>query len=531
MSLTTDEMILQFNKKFDDSGDLDKHMRSLGFEQSRININPNRVAYDRIGSDNMNGAFIYRDQGYPVILFFSTNAPVKKISTHANDKNSYTPYTLVRETVYNDNTRQAMAYVASYLGVDGKNIKSRTFISPHGEIKSQDFSNLAAKQIAIVLDHIADRYTFVFNTVKKRLQYIETPNVLPTQIADKDLIYFDDRKENSMWCDISQEIKLPKEMLSNILNSDAVPEYDPVDNYLSQLPEWDGVDYYQKILDTMDVEATLPQKWAYEYIKKFHLSWLSQLRRDSINNNILIMQGAQGIRKTRFLRALVPPELKNYYFEGRLNSQDKDSLLVLHQNILINLDEMDSFTYKELQFHKALITREEVDVRAPYNKYFDKNFKLCSFVGSTNDAEMLSDTTGNRRFNIIPVVDIDENFADALDHAQLWAQTLAAIKSGERTYFTTEESREISMVNRQFEKTSAIEELLLAKYVPAEADDLGTQELTATDIAAIIGENSTTKISSVAIGKYLRKYGYIRKMSDDGTYKWLVKPIIADVGF
>lgn len=320
-------------------------------------------------------------------------------------------------------------------------------------------------------------------------------------------------------------------MVSNILNSDAVPEYDPVANYLSQLPEWDGVDYYQKILDTMDVEATLPQKWAYEYIKKFHLSWLSQLRRDSINNNILIMQGAQGIRKTRFLRALVPPELKSYYFEGRLNSQDKDSLLVLHQNILINLDEMDSFTYKELQFHKALITREEVDVRAPYNKYFDKNFKLCSFVGSTNDAEMLSDTTGNRRFNIIPVVDIDENFADALDHAQLWAQTLDAIKSGERTYFTTAESREISMVNRQFEKTSAIEELLLAKYVPAEADDLGTQELTATDIAAIIGENSTTKISSVAIGKYLRKYGFLRQMSNDGTYKWLVKPIIADVGF
>ena len=69
----------------------------------------------------------------------------------------------------------------------------------------------------------------------------------------------------------------------------------------------------------------------------------------------LVMVGQkQGVGKTTFIRNIMPQALADYYIESKLNHNDKDSVKLLTQALLLSDDEFGGKAHKEAEAFKEL---------------------------------------------------------------------------------------------------------------------------------------------------------------------------------
>ena len=81
-----------------------------------------------------------------------------------------------------------------------------------------------------------------------------------------------------------------------------------------------------------------------------------------------------------------------------------------------------------------------MQARRPYAAGFSKMARVASFIGTSNRFDLLTDPTVSRRFycqEVKRVIDCDT----PLDYAQLYAQLLHEVQSGEITYSSSEPFR------------------------------------------------------------------------------------------
>ena len=79
--------------------------------------------------------------------------------------------------------------------------------------------------------------------------------------------------------------------------------------------------------------------------------------------------GRQGIYKSTWINRLLPPELRPYSTDHiDIDRLDKDEELRAAEYGLVNIDELDKLTDRQLNKLKSMITTEHVDVRAPWPK-------------------------------------------------------------------------------------------------------------------------------------------------------------------
>ena len=141
---------------------------------------------------------------------------------------------------------------------------------------------------------------------------------------------------------------------------------------------------------------------------------------DVVNHTVLLLcSEIQNIGKTTFINNLLPPELRAYLSTGLINPSNKDDLAKIAQAMLINLDEFEGMSGRELNIFKDLVTRKVISIRLPYARRSQNFPHTASFAGTCNYQEVLHDTTGNRRFLCFHV---DSMEFIKINYAQLYAQ-------------------------------------------------------------------------------------------------------------
>ena len=250
--------------------------------------------------------------------------------------------------------------------------------------------------------------------------------------------------------------------IERFIESPRIEKYDPVNDYLDRLPRWDGRDRVGELAARVPCDSESWPKFFHTWMLGMVAHWKGLT---SLTGNALIplLIGPQGCGKSSFCRILLPRELRDYY-NDRINFKNETDLnLGLTSFALINIDEFDKTTQRQQVLLKYLLSTADVKFRPPYGKAYRQYRRYASFIGTTNNPKPLTDPSGSRRFICVNVTD-DINFADDLDHSQLFAQLVQEIAEGRHYWLEDEETQLLMSENQRFQRVDGLEEMLFALF-------------------------------------------------------------------
>ena len=163
----------------------------------------------------------------------------------------------------------------------------------------------------------------------------------------------------------------------------------------------------------------------------------------------LVLQGDQGVGKSTFFQILGGEFFDDSLGDGR----DKDDILKLHKCWIQEWGEVERvFSKRQAGEIKAFLSRSTDTFREPYGRAAKENKRHSIIVASVNQAQFLVDTTGNRRYWVIPisVSDLDLELLKK-ERDGIWAAAVAAYKAGERWWLTKEEANLSEDNNQSFQ--------------------------------------------------------------------------------
>lgn len=116
----------------------------------------------------------------------------------------------------------------------------------------------------------------------------------------------------------------------------------------------------------------------------------------------LVLTGQQhGTGKTSFAKHILPKELSQYFIEGKIDSDDKDSMFRMATGLIILDDEFGGKSVKDNKSFKALSDTNIITQRRPYGTGDMSYKRRASLIGTSNEIDVLKDVTGNRR--VLPI--------------------------------------------------------------------------------------------------------------------------------
>lgn len=192
-------------------------------------------------------------------------------------------------------------------------------------------------------------------------------------------------------------------------------------------------------------------------------------------DHVLVLEGRQGIGKTRTLQLLGNP----WTTDSLPDLHSKDAALQLAGVWLVELAELAALRRSEIEAVKGFISRRVDRYRPPYGRHAIDSPRQCVFVATTNEATYLRDPTGNRRYWPVRVQDVD---FDALerDRDQLWAEAVELYREGRPWHLIDDDAR---LAAREQDKRLHRSELeqCVAEFLDS-LEDRGITETTTRDV-------------------------------------------------
>jgi putative DNA primase/helicase len=291
-----------------------------------------------------------------------------------------------------------------------------------------------------------------YNVIKKKLE-IDIPGMefIADMFEEASLIEIEDRCIN---------MGIPHTKVRDYLKVLA-REYNPVKEWIDSEP-WDGTDRLPDFLGSLTTEESAQLKDM--LLKKWLISCVAAAyEKNGVElEGILVLQGAQGLGKTLWFKRLCDYN-KGWLLEGAtLNPSDKDSVKRAVSHWIVELGEIEStFKKSDIDQLKAFVTSKTDELRLPYDRAFTTYQRRTAFYASVNAREFLTDTSGNRRFWVLAVRDINVNHG--VNMQQLWAQVKETMYvPGQKNWFLSPDERELLHdSNEAYRTQSSVEDLIL----------------------------------------------------------------------
>ena len=357
--------------------------------------------------------------------------------------------------------------------------------------------------------YLSDKYDFRFNVLTEQTEYA------PKTETSYQMI--DQRTLNTFCIDArSQGINCWDKDVSRLLLSQKIKDFHPFTDYMTNLPEWDGTDRVTELAQRVSDKPL--------WVNGFH-RWMLAMTAQWMNLDAqcanavapLLISTEQGRCKSTFCSILLPEELQRFY----IDKFDITSVSGCEQKLslfgLINMDEFDRYGIRTMATLKNLMQLKKLTFRKSHRSYYSQLPRIASFIGTSNQKELLTDTTGSRRFLCVEVKEkID---CTPPDYTQLYAQLKAELLAGERYWFTSEEEKEIQANNRPFYKALPEQEVFFKCFRLPEEGEKGIQ-LSATEIFCRIQKRFPAALRGGnvrAMGRILTAMGIPRMHTREGS--------------
>jgi predicted P-loop ATPase len=358
----------------------------------------------------------------------------------------------------------------------------------------------------VLTSKLIERHIYLrLNTLSRRLQ-IKKDNIW---------INMNERNLINIALDVfeGKKVKETKEFLI-----DCSPEVNPAEEFLNKLPAWDKVDRFIQLSDTLETR-NIDEKLKLIYLRKWFIGvvngMLNSPAHGQYNENIIILVGGQAAGKTKWTEKLIPTEYKEYYAVKSIDPQSKDDQIMMSEKFIIFMDESAHLLKTSSADLKSLTSTSKFSVRAPYAAINDDYIRVASLIASSNDYQLLNDTTGNRRFWIIEVEKAD--FEHKIDMNQLWSEAKYLYDKGEQHWLDSEELKLQAKSVEQYEKINSYEDLINMFIEPGTSKD---DFMNATEIIGFFIDRMEKRMPQIyagPLGSYLIKHGFVKKHKNNKT--------------
>ena len=365
-----------------------------------------------------------------------------------------------------------------------------------------------SQQAQQLIDFLNQRYQFRYNTIMGYTEY-----------KDNDYRYMDwtpvdDRTLKGMTMKVRLGgIDARDNDVRRYVQSNMIRPFNPIGDYLwAQYYKWDGKDHIRKLARTVPNRNPHWEDWFYTWFLGMVRQWQVNNLAKYGNQAVPLLISTQGWNKTTFCEQLLPPELR-FGYTGNLQMEDKKQVLQqMAQMLLINLDEFNQISPRTQQgFLKNIITLSSVKIKRPYGRHVEDFPRRASFIATTNQADVMADPSGNRRFlgvELTGPIDV----STPPNYEQLYAQAMRALHQHEPYYFGPAETQEIMEWNRKFSLKTAAEQFFLDYFEPARNEQEGEWLSASAILAYLKDEVGVSLLKSPSVPAFGRKLSAIPGM-------------------
>lgn len=324
----------------------------------------------------------------------------------------------------------------------------------------------------------------------------------------------DDSDINTLFIDCKSMFdKVTKDLVCSVIFSNKIDQYNPIREFLSEEElDANNTPNLDLIINSIETDTPNHKKW----ITKWLVSMIAAA--DGIHSPlVLVLCGeVQGTGKTEWFRRLLPKKLRYLFGESEMDGGKDDEILMTKKWIIFD-DEYGGKSKREEKKFKKITSKEFINVREPYGRVSVDLRRISVFCGSSNDNQVLSDPTGNRRILPIHVLNIDHSMYNKSDKDKMWRELNALYKSGYDYTVLKQEVAELAESTGIFTMSSPEEELIADKMAPG---TIGVGEW--MNITAIMhyltSDHQSTRLSNTRIGMILTRLEYEKKrMRVNGT--------------
>ena len=387
---------------------------------------------------------------------------------------------------------------------------------------SDEDSQEVSRKTKQLMDFLNAHYKFRYNTIMGYTEY-----------KDNDYHYMewmpvDDRTLKGMTMKVRLAgIDARDNDVRRYVQSNMIKPHDPIADYLwAQYYKWDGKDHIRKLARTVPTKNPHWEDWFYTWFLGMVRQWQVTNLAKYGNQAVPLLISTQGWNKTTFCEQLLPPEL-SFGYTGNLQLDNKKQVLQqIAQMLLINLDEFNQISpHTQQGFLKNIITLSSVKIKRPYGRHVEDFPRRASFIATTNQADVLADPSGSRRFLSVELTGpIDVSTPP--NYEQLYAQAMRALHQHEPYYFGPAETQQIMEWNSQFSVKTAGEQFFFDYFEPV-ADESEGEWMSATAIFSFLKEKvgiSLLKPANVAaFGRRLSNISGLKKRVTSSNSEYLVR--------
>lgn len=289
--------------------------------------------------------------------------------------------------------------------------------------------------------------------------------------------------------------------------------------YFSSL-EWDGV----KRLETFCVDYLGTTQEKPEYLAFVFKKWMTAAVKRVMQpackfDHVLILESQkQGVYKSQLLKTLATFAGECYHTDSvsLADLENKDTIMKMQGNLIIELAELSGFSKKEDNQIKNWMTQTKDEMRIPFARKIVSYPRQFVFSATTNNYDYLRDPTGNRRYwpvTVEKVIDI-EAVKDIKE--QLWAEAYKLYCDGLYLGPTEEEN-----ILADFERSKRLQSDAWEEMVMGIVDRIGLDEFKTSDILAKMDLKTTDKNERAVrrISSVLKMNGFTNEPRWDGRIK------------
>lgn len=278
----------------------------------------------------------------------------------------------------------------------------------------------------------------------------------------------------------------------------------PVMDFITSRP-WDGVSRIADLVATVQTRQGYDRELFALLLRRWLISAVAAAAKPMgfWSKGVLVFQGEQSLGKTAWIRALLPPALRDLVkIDASIDPSNKDSIISAVSHWLVELGELDGTLRKaDIARLKGFISQDVDQFRRPYGRSEEKFQRRTVFFASVNPEQFLADETGNVRWWTVPVIGV--NHQHGIDTQQLWAEVFTWFQAGERWWLERDEEARLEASNTDHQQGDPIEELVLSRYDRAKP---ATRLLTATEVLVELGYDKPTRAMLNQAGCALKKH-------------------------